>query len=157
MEGCRRKPRRCPVHREVWGAQDRIKRRDRNKGKARAKQQNDEHVKGYGGLREEIGMKTYLHDPMDYAKTLKLRFRVGDLGLPERRKRYTSNREEEEKEEDLHMCPCSKTIEYNSHSGKCKMYKEERDLLDIRKIDEHGMEKFGTLDSSEKTIAIRGD
>ena len=32
-----------------------------------------------GGLREDIGMKTYLHGPMDYAKQLKLRFRVGDL------------------------------------------------------------------------------
>ena len=42
----------------------------------------------YGRLREEIGMKTYLHGPMDYAKTLKLRFRLGDPDLPERRKRY---------------------------------------------------------------------
>ena len=41
-----------------------------------------------GGLREEIGMKTYFHGPMDYAKTLKLRFRVGDLDPPERRKRH---------------------------------------------------------------------
>ena len=32
-------------------------------------------------------MKTYLHDPMDYAKKLKLRLRVGDLDLPERRKK----------------------------------------------------------------------
>ena len=39
----------------------------------------------YGGLREEIGMKTCLHGPMDYAKTLKLRFVVGGLDLPERR------------------------------------------------------------------------
>ena len=38
---------------------------------------DEEHVKIHGGLREEIGMKTYLHGPMDYAKTLKLRFRVG--------------------------------------------------------------------------------
>ena len=29
-------------------------------------------------------MKTYLHGSMDYVKTLKLRFRVGDLDLPER-------------------------------------------------------------------------
>ena len=34
--------------------------------------------------RFEIGMATYLHGPMDYAKTMKLRFRVGDLDLPER-------------------------------------------------------------------------
>ena len=39
------------------------------------------------------------------------------------------------------------------------MYKEERDVLeeDMRKIDERDIEKFGTLDSSEKTIAILGD
>ena len=30
-------------------------------------------------------MKTYLDGPMDYAKTLKLRLRVGGLDLPERR------------------------------------------------------------------------
>ena len=45
----------------------------------------EEHLEIYGGLREKVGMKTYLHCPMDYAKTLKLRFRVGDLDLPERR------------------------------------------------------------------------
>ena len=35
------------------------------------------------------------------------------------------------------------------------MYKEERDVLEeMRKIDECGMDKFGTLDSSEKTLAV---
>ena len=47
---------------------------------------------------------------MDYAKKLKPRFRVGDLDLPERRKRYTSSREEEE-DVDAHMCPCGTTID----------------------------------------------
>ena len=51
----------------------------------RNKVKEKQHLEIYGGLREEIGMKTYLHGPMDYAKTLKLRFRVGDLDLPERR------------------------------------------------------------------------
>ena len=38
------------------------------------------------------------------------------------------------------------------------MYKKERDVLkEIRKIDVCDMEKFDTLDSSEKTIAILGD
>ena len=34
-----------------------------------------------------------------------------------------------------------------------EIHKEERDVLEgeMRKIDECGMEKFGTLDSSEKT------
>ena len=74
----------------------------------RNKVKEEEHLEIYGGLREEIGMKTYLHGPMDYAKTLKLRFRVGDLDLPERRKRYASSREEEE---IAQMCPCGKAVE----------------------------------------------
>ena len=61
----------------------------------RNKVKEAEHLEIYWGLREEIGMKTYLHGPMDYAKTLKRRFRVGDLDLPEGRKRYTSSRVEE--------------------------------------------------------------
>ena len=60
-------------------------------------------------MREDIGMKTYLHGPMDYAKKLKLRFRVGNLDLPERRKMYTSSREEEEV--DAYVCPCGTTID----------------------------------------------
>ena len=50
----------------------------------------------YGGLSEGVAMKRYLHGPMDFAKELKLRFRVGDLGLTERKKRYTSSRKGEE-------------------------------------------------------------
>ena len=40
--------------------------------------------------------------------------------------------------------------------GEREVYKEERDVLEMRKIDECEIEKFGTLDfnSSEKTIAI---
>ena len=41
--------------------------------------------------------------------------------------------------------------------GEREMYTEERDVLETRKIDERDMEKFGTLDSSEKAIAILGD
>ena len=48
------------------------------------------------GLREDIGINTYLHGQMDYAKKLKLRFRVGDLDLPERKKICASSREEED-------------------------------------------------------------
>ena len=36
------------------------------------------------------------------------------------------------------------------------MYKEERDVPEIRKIDEWDTEMCGTLNSSEKTIAILG-
>ena len=41
---------------------------------------------------------------------------------------------------------------------KCEIFKEERDVLEeMRKIDECGVEKFGTLDISAKTIAILRD
>ena len=73
---------------------------------------------------------------MDYAKKLELRFRVGDLDLPERRKRYTSSREEEEEDVATNMCPCGTTIERRTHIvGECKIYKEERDALETRKLD----------------------
>ena len=80
-------------------------------------------------------------------KTLELRFRVGDLDLPEKRKRYTSSKGEEEI--DAQMCPCGKGIEKLSHTvGECEMHKEERDVLEMRKIDECDMVKFDTLDTS---------
>ena len=72
----------------------------------------EEYLEIYGGLREEIGMKTYLHGPVDYAKTIKLRYRVGDLDLPER-KRYTGSRDWEE--EGAQMCPCGKAVESRTH------------------------------------------
>ena len=84
---------------------------------------------------------------MDYADTLKVRSRVGDLDLPERRKRYTSNREEDE--EDAQMCPCGKAVESRTLTvGECEIYKEGRDVLEgMTKIDECDMETFGTLDN----------
>ena len=88
----------------------------------RNKVKEDEHIEMYGGLREEVRTKTYLHGQMDCAKMLKLRFRLGDLDLPERRKRYTSSRGEEE---DAQMCPCGKAVESRTHIvGECEVYKE---------------------------------
>ena len=66
---------------------ERIEERERQV--LRNKVKEDKHLQIHGRLREDIGMKTYLHGPMDYAKKLKLRFRVGDLDLPKRRKRCT--------------------------------------------------------------------
>ena len=42
---------------------------------------------------------------------------------------------------------------------KCEMCEEERVVLEeeVREIDECDMEDCGTLDSSEKTIAILGE
>ena len=38
-----------------------------------------------------------------------------------------------------------------------EIHKEERDVSEMRKLDECDMEEFGRLESSEKTIAILGD
>ena len=103
-------------------------------------------------------MKTYLHGPLDYAKNLKLRFRIGDLDLPERRKRYTSSRVEEE--EEAQTCPCGKARESRTHIvAECELYKEERDTLEkeMREVNEGGMNLFEALDNREKTIAILRD
>ena len=101
----------------------------------------EKHLEIYGGLREDIGMTTSLHGPMDYAKKLTLQVGVGDLDLPERRKRYTSSREEEDVA--TYMCPCGATKESRTHIvGECEINKEERDALEeeLRKVDVCDME-----------------
>ena len=63
---------------------------------------------------------------MDLTKKLKLRFRVGDLDLPERKKRYTSSWEEDL---DAHMCPCGTTVESRTHIvGYYEIYKERNGM-----------------------------
>ena len=87
-------------------ANDRRQRRERPG--LRKKVEGENHLRYIREVvREETGMKTYLHGPMDYAKTLKLQFRAGDLDLSGRRKRYTSSREKG----DGQMSPCSKAKE----------------------------------------------
>ena len=100
------------------------------------KVKEETHLEIFGGLREDIVTKTHLHDPMDYAKKIKLRLFVGDLDLPERRKRYTSSRAE--KDVATNMCPCGTTIESRTHIvGECEIRKEVRDALEkkMRKLD----------------------
>ena len=53
------------------------------------------------------------------------------------------------------MCPCGTTIERRTHVvGECEIYKEERDALEMRKLDVCDMEGFGRLESCGRTIAI---
>ena len=82
---------------------------------------------------------------------------MGDLDLPQRRKRYTISQEEEQDAQQ--MCPCGTAKEGRFDIvGESEMY-QERDVLDMRKIDQCDVEKFSALPvhSSEKTIAILGD
>ena len=41
-----------------------------------------------GRERDTVGMKLYLYGPVDEAKTLELRFRVGDLESAEKKDEY---------------------------------------------------------------------
>ncbi|CAB1099916.1 unnamed protein product [Ectocarpus sp. CCAP 1310/34] len=129
----------------------------REEATLRKKVRSEDHLEIYGKLKEGIGTKSYLDGPMDYAKKLKLQFRVGDLDLPERRKRYSSRRREEE--EDRQTCPCGKSEESRPHIvGECELYRKEREDLE-EDMRQRGcdMDKFGKLDNSEKTIAVIGD
>ena len=94
MKYTRRKPRRHAVHEQVWSIQDRSKIRNISKGKASVELEGGrgrtlKRYQVYGRLMEVLGVKSYFRGPMDYAKTLKLHYRAGDLGLPEKRKRYS--------------------------------------------------------------------
>ena len=101
----------------------------RGKGALRCKADDEEHLKIYGGLQEGIGMKAYLHGPLDAAKNFKLQFRVGNLELPESRKRYTTNRVEEDVGKQ--NCPYGKAIGSRTHIvAGCELYQEERDVLE---------------------------
>ena len=98
-------------------------------------------------------MNAHLHGPRDAAKNLKLRFRVWDLDLPERRRRYTTNRVEEEEEKQ--NCPCGKAIEIRTHIvAECELYQEERDVLEgeMRDLDRSGMKPFDALGNREKRL-----
>ena len=77
------------VHEKNGGYKTEVKARTEERGRLALRNQvkEEKHLEVFGGLREDVGMKTCLHGPMDYAKKLKLRFRVGDLDLPGRKKR----------------------------------------------------------------------
>ena len=89
MEGFRGRPRKDTSIENFGGYKIEVKERlkERERQALRNKAKEEKRLEIYGGLREDIGIKTYLHSLMDSAKKLKLRFRVGDLDLPERRKR----------------------------------------------------------------------
>ena len=58
------------------------------------------------GVRRIDKIENVVAWPNGLRENAEVRFRVGDLDLPERSKRYTSSRAEE----DAQMCPCGKAI-----------------------------------------------
>ena len=101
-------------------------------------------------------MKTYLLGLINYAITLKLRFRVGDLDVPEER----GIPEVRRRGKNIHRCAfVAKKESRTNIVRECEMFKVERDVVEeMRKIDERDMDKIGTLfiDISEKMIATVG-
>ena len=95
------------------------------------KVKEEHHLETYGGLKEDVGME-------NYSKKVYQQSRGG------------------RKCTDVPLWPSSRV---ELIVGECDTYKEERDVLEgeMRKMDECDVDKFGTLDSSEITIAILGD
>ena len=103
-------------------------------------------------------MKTRLYGPMDHVKPPKLRFREGNLVLPEGRRRYASSRVEEE--EDAQSFPCGNADDSGLDLvGGLELCKKDRTVAEekTKKIDECDVEKFDLFDStvcSENMIVI---
>lgn len=114
-------------------------------------------------------MKKYPHGPTDAAMNLKLRCRVGDLDLPERRKRHTSSREEKI---DARNCPCDRARESSIYTvAECELSQDKQDVLEgnarrerkccglVSCIGEHGTSKSNKAvdDSITDGQPVRGD
>ena len=147
----RRKPRRHTVHWEDWGFKTEVKERiEMSESLALKRRWKGEHLEIYTRLRQQIVIKIYSHRPMDHAKTLNLQYRVGDLDQKDANSRG---------EEDAQICFCGKPKASRTRIvGECELCKEERAVLEeeMRKTDEYDMNKYSTLDTKEKTIAILG-
>ena len=115
MEGDRRPGKDTLAMEEFGEYTDEVKGKieHRERKALKKKVESEQHLEMYGKLKEQIEMKAYRDGPMDYAKSLKLQLRVGDLDLPERRKRYNSSRKEEE--EDGQACACGNSEESRTH------------------------------------------
>ena len=97
----------------------------------------EEQLNTYGGFKQDMGIKTHVLGPLDYAKMLKLRFRVEDRDPPKRRKRYTSSRVD--KKEGAQSCPRGSAGENETHIvGERGLYKEERKVRGRNRLMRRG-------------------
>ena len=91
---------------------------EREEQNLRKEAKDKEGLEVYGMLKEGIGFKEYLHGPMDAGTKLKVKFRTGDIGLRERRRRYRKIDEEDDK----FKCDCGsevKTVFMYLRSVRC--------------------------------------
>ena len=72
---------------------------------------------------------------MDYAKTVK---HVGDVNLPEGRKRYTSSREEDNDDVQICLSLWQRKRDCYSHRGRMWNVQEKKSMsaVETRQIDE---------------------
>ncbi|CAB1097155.1 unnamed protein product [Ectocarpus sp. CCAP 1310/34] len=84
---------------------------EREEQNVRKESKDKEGLEVYGMLKEGIGFKDYLHGPMDAGTKLKVKFRTGDIGLRERRRRHGTVDEED----DEFKCDCGFECEDRVH------------------------------------------
>ncbi|CAB1114720.1 unnamed protein product [Ectocarpus sp. CCAP 1310/34] len=121
----------------------------------RKESKDKEGLEVYGMLKEGIGFKDYLHGPMDAGTKLKVKFRTGDIGLRERRRRHRTVDEED----DEFKCDCGFECEDRVHVvAECPLYKKEREVYvtELGKIDGTYREMFEAWNREERTVAVLG-
>ncbi|CAB1119660.1 unnamed protein product [Ectocarpus sp. CCAP 1310/34] len=106
---------------------------EREEQNLRKESKDKEGLEVYGMLKEGIGFKDYLHGPMDAGTKLKVKFRTGDIGLRERRRRHRTVGDED----DEFKCDCGFECEDCVHVvAECPWYKErEVYVAEVGKID----------------------
>lgn len=89
----------------------------------------------YGMLEEVTEFKEYLHGPRDAGAKPKVKFRTGDIGLREIRRRFR-------RVDDESRCECGSECEV---LAECPLYKKEREMYMVE-----------AWNNQEKTVAVRG-
>ncbi|CAB1101586.1 unnamed protein product [Ectocarpus sp. CCAP 1310/34] len=128
---------------------------EREEQNLRKECKDKEGLEVYGMLKEGIGFKDYLHGPMDAGTKLKVKFRTGDIGLRERRRRHRTVDEED----DEFKCDCGFECEDRVHVvAECPLYKKEREVYvtELGKIDGTYREMFEAWNREERTVAVLG-
>ncbi|CAB1115488.1 unnamed protein product [Ectocarpus sp. CCAP 1310/34] len=128
---------------------------EREEKNLRKETKDKEGLQVYGMLKEGIGFKDYLHGPMDAGTKLKVKFRTGDIGLRERRRRHRTVDEED----DEFKCDCGFECEDRVHVvAECPLYKKEREVYvtELGKIDGTYREMFEAWNREERTVAVLG-
>ncbi|CAB1113177.1 unnamed protein product [Ectocarpus sp. CCAP 1310/34] len=128
---------------------------EREEQNLRKESKDKEGLEVYGMLKEGIGFKDYLHGPMDAGTKLKVKFRTGDIGLRERRRRHRTV----DDEDDEFKCDCGFECEDRVHVvAECPLYKKEREVYvtELGKIDGTYREMFEAWNREERTVAVLG-